>query len=84
MSDAARATILGLLETRRPGATICPSEAARKLDAERWRDRMEEVWRAAALLASEGMVVATQKGETVDLALARGPVRLSLPSRNEA
>lgn len=29
--------ILGLLERRAPGKTICPSDAARALDAEDWR-----------------------------------------------
>ncbi|MEO1533250.1 MAG: DUF3253 domain-containing protein [Pseudomonadota bacterium] len=76
MSDAARAAILTLLEARREGATICPSEAARKLDPKDWRGRMGEVRGAAASLAAEGRVVVTQKGVAVDVALARGPVRI--------
>jgi hypothetical protein len=33
-------TIDALLSQRRPGATICPSEAARVVDPEGWRDLM--------------------------------------------
>ncbi|MEM7496364.1 MAG: DUF3253 domain-containing protein [Pseudomonadota bacterium] len=78
-SERASRAILELLAQRRSGATICPSEAARRLDAENWRDFMDEIRAAAAALAAVGRVVVMQKGRPVDIADARGPVRLGLP-----
>ncbi len=69
--------ILELLDERAPGATICPSEAARAVGtSERWRDLMEPARHAAAGLVAAGEVEVTQRGEVVDLATARGPIRL--------
>jgi hypothetical protein len=77
MDDAtAEAAILDLLSRRRPGASICPSEAARAVAAD-WRPLMPELRAAAARLAARGVVVVTQRGDPVDAATARGPIRLS-------
>ena len=65
-----------LLADRRPGATICPSEAARAVDARGWRDLMPAARAAAGRLAATGEVEVTQGGEVVDVATARGPVRI--------
>ncbi|MEM7528255.1 MAG: DUF3253 domain-containing protein [Pseudomonadota bacterium] len=70
--------ILDLLAARRPGATICPSEAARRLDPVAWRDLMTPVRAAAGRLEAARRIVGLQKGHAVDLATARGPIRLSL------
>jgi hypothetical protein len=70
----ARAAILATLEGRR--GTICPSEAARRLAPDDWRDRMPEVRAAACQLADEGVIQITQKGVVVDGRSARGPIRL--------
>ncbi|MEL6766616.1 MAG: DUF3253 domain-containing protein [Pseudomonadota bacterium] len=78
-SGPAREAILTVLAERRAGASICPSEAARRLDPEGWRDRMAEVRAGAASLAAEHRLVVTQKGAAVDIAGARGPIRLRLP-----
>ncbi|MEO0958219.1 MAG: DUF3253 domain-containing protein [Pseudomonadota bacterium] len=80
MSDdsAARDAVLSILENRRPGASICPSEAARRLDPTHWRDEMARVRAVAARLVTEGRLEVTQKGTVVDPALARGPIRLRL------
>ena len=75
MAVDARAAILALLDERAEGATICPSEVARALDSD-WRPLMDEVRSAAAGLVTEGKVEVTQGGEVVDLASARGPIRL--------
>jgi hypothetical protein len=57
--------------------TICPSDAARAVgDAETWRDLMDPARRAAQRLVDAGEVEITQHGEVVDLATARGPVRI--------
>jgi hypothetical protein len=65
-----------LLDDRRPGATICPSEAARAVDPEGWQELMPAARAAAGRLAAAGQVEVTQRGEVVDVATARGPVRV--------
>ena len=67
--------ILALLEQRQPSATICPSEAARLVDADDWRDLMEPARRAARRLEAEGRVIITQRGKRVDPGAA-GPIRV--------
>jgi hypothetical protein len=68
--------ILRLLSQRAPGASICPSDAARAVRSGHWRDLMDEVRAAAGRLAAEGRVDVTQGGQPVDIASARGPVRI--------
>jgi Protein of unknown function (DUF3253) len=65
-----------LLDDRRDGATICPSEAARAVDPDGWRELMPAARAAAGRLAAAGQVEVTQRGEVVDVATARGPVRV--------
>ncbi len=71
--------IAALLDARAPGATICPSEAARAVDPEGWRALMPEARAAAGRLAAAGEAEVTQGGEVVDVATARGPVRVRRP-----
>ena len=68
-----------LLDARAPGATICPSEAARAVDPAGWRELMPAARAAAGRLAVAGEVEVTQRGEVVDIATARGPVRIRRP-----
>lgn len=68
--------ILDLLAQRRPDATICPSDAARSVGDDDWRALMDPARAAAQRLVDLGEVVITQGGEVVDLATARGPVRI--------
>ncbi len=70
-----------LLDTRAPGATICPSEAARAVDPEGWRALVPGAREAAGRLAARGTVEVTQRGVVVDVATARGPVRIRRVSR---
>lgn len=80
-SDRALEDAIGeLLDRRAPGATICPSEAARRVDPDAWRDLMPDARRVAGRLVADGRVEMTQRGEVVDPATARGPVRLRRPS----
>ncbi len=65
-----------LLDARAPGATICPSEAARAVDPEGWRGLLPHARAVAGRLAERGEVEATQRGAVVDVATARGPVRI--------
>ena len=69
-------TILSLLDARARTSTICPSDAARAVDADGWRDLMEPARAAARRLVDRGEVVITQGGTVVDPATARGPIRI--------
>ena len=68
--------VMGLLARRAPGATICPSEAARAVDPEGWRELMDDARAAARRLVDAGEVEVTQGGQPVDPATARGPIRI--------
>ena len=68
-----------LLDGRRPEASICPSDAARAVDPGGWRALMPAARAAAGRLAAAGEVEVTQGGEVVDVATARGPVRIRRP-----
>lgn len=75
-ADLLAAAIRALLR-HRDGRTICPSDAARVVGGEQWRDLMPLARTLAARLASEGVVRVQQKGVDVDPASARGPMRLA-------
>jgi hypothetical protein len=76
----ARGAIQDLLARRAPGKTICPSDAARALRPEGWRELMDTVRATAFAMADRGELEVTQRGEVVDGRDARGPIRLRLPS----
>lgn len=68
-----------LLSQRARTATICPSEAARRVAADtgdEWRDLMEPARRAARRLVAAGEVEIVQAGAVVDPSTARGPIRV--------
>ncbi len=65
-----------LLRERGSGKTICPSEAARRVRAERWRELMEPARMAARRLAEAGRVSIRQGGRVVDPSRARGAIRV--------
>ena len=74
-SDAAlEAAIRELLATRT--ARICPSEAARRVDPEGWRELMEPARTAARRLVAQGEVQIVQGGRVVDPSTAKGPIRI--------
>jgi hypothetical protein len=72
---ALEVTMLALLDERGT-ATACPSEVARKVGGTRWRELMPKVRAAAVRLQQRGKLAGYQRGRPVDLARARGPVRL--------
>jgi hypothetical protein len=74
--DQLRTAILELLERRGPGKTICPSDAARAVAGADFRPLMDTARAAAAELVADGKIEVTQRGEVVDIAQARGPIRL--------
>ncbi len=68
--------ILDLLDRRARGATICPSEAARAVDPDDWRELMEPARSAARRLQGGGIVTIVQNGAEVDPSRAKGPIRI--------
>jgi len=80
--------ILALLSSRAPGATVCPSEAARALEPSDWRSLMSRVRTAARELARSGVLEIRQGGIPIDpngefhgpIRIARKP-RVQLPGR---
>ncbi len=68
------AAVTGLLATR--SGTICPSEAARQVDADGWRELMEPARMAARRLVAAGEVEIVQGGRVVDPSTAKGPIRI--------
>jgi len=75
---ALESVIQTLLDQRARDATICPSEAARVVGGDEWRDLMEPSRRAARRLVAQGVVEITQKGTVVDPSTAKGPIRIRL------
>lgn len=68
--------IVALLDRRARGATICPSEAARAVRPDDWRDWMEPTRMAARRLVARGALEILQRGRPVDPSTAKGPIRL--------
>lgn len=71
--------ILALLAERAQDASICPSEAARRVRPDDWRTLMDSARNAARRLTARGELEITQKGRVVDASTARGPIRLRRP-----
>ena len=70
--------ILEMLMRRDAGKTICPSEVARALFPDNWRDEMENVRLVAKELVKSGKIVITQAGQEVDPDDFKGAIRLRL------
>ena len=73
----AEEAILALLAERAEGATICPSEAARRLAGPEgdWRAEMDAVHTAVDALLEKGAIALTWKGEQKQK--RRGPYRIA-------
>jgi hypothetical protein len=69
-------TIRDLLSKRAATSTICPSDAARAVSPDGWRDLMEPARRAARRMVDAGEVDITQKGSVVDPSRVKGPIRI--------
>lgn len=70
--------ILDLLNERSNGSSICPSEAARRVDPDSWRNLMEPARMAARRLVDQKHVLITQQGHEVDPSRATGSIRIRL------
>ena len=69
------ATIRTLLRSRGEGS-ICPSDAARAVGGDQWRDLMSVARSVAFDLRDEGVVAVTQRGERVTGTSVKGPIRI--------
>jgi Protein of unknown function (DUF3253) len=77
-----RSSIRALAEHRGPDSSICPSDAARAVGGENWRDLMVVASELAKELAKTGHVEITQRGEVLDPDGAwRGPIRIRAVAR---
>ncbi len=68
-----------LLAARARTSSICPSEVARSIAPDDWRDLMEPARRAARRMVARGEVEITQGGSVVDPSTAKGPIRIRRP-----
>jgi len=71
-------TILTVATRRGPEKSTCPSEIARLLYPDNWRDHMKNVVDVAISLHNEGKVVITQKGIAIDVNHIKGPIRIKI------
>ncbi|WP_166335836.1 DUF3253 domain-containing protein [Sphingobacterium chungjuense] len=68
--------ILSLTAARGAEKSICPSEVARHLYPDNWRDRMQDVVDVAIAMHRKGEVLVVQHGEPVDVNQIKGPIRI--------
>lgn len=71
-------TILSTATHRGAEKSTCPSEIARMLFPNGWREHMKDVLNVAIDLHKKGNVVITQKGVPVDVKSFKGPVRIKI------
>jgi hypothetical protein len=71
-------TILSIANHRGPEKSTCPSEVARMLFPEDWREHMKDVVDVAIDLHNQGKVLITQKGIPIDVKHIKGPVRIKI------
>ncbi len=72
--------IINLLNQRSLGKSICPSEVARQLGGDNWRELMEPIRLAGRKLAQQGRIIITQGEQQLDPHEEwSGPIRFRLP-----
>lgn len=71
-------TILLMAAQRGPEKSTCPSEIARLLFPDDWRQHMRIVVDAAVDLQNQGKIVITQKGKPIDVNHIKGPIRIKI------
>jgi hypothetical protein len=71
--------ISDLLDDCGATGTICPDEAARRVDPVGWATLREPARRAARRMVAEGAVEIVQDGRVADPSTAKGPIRLRRP-----
>ncbi len=74
-----RAAMCALARHRGSDSSTCPSDAARAVGGDNWRELMAGARDIARDLASSGDVEITQRGEVLDPdATWRGPIRIRI------
>ncbi|WP_231127150.1 DUF3253 domain-containing protein [Mycobacterium colombiense] len=82
MRQRLESLIRALAEQRGPRSSICPSDAARAVGGDDWRELMDDARAAARRLARSGDVEITQRGKVVDPdADWSGPIRIRTTGR---
>lgn len=77
--DRLRAAIVDMAQARGPSSSICPSDAARAVGGDGWRDLMEQARQTARDLARQGRIEITQRGTVLDPDDPwRGPIRIRI------
>jgi uncharacterized membrane protein len=72
-----KSAMRALAQRRGPGSSTCPSDAARAIGVDNWRDLMADAREVARELATSGQVEITQRGKVVDPnSDLRGPIRI--------
>lgn len=72
--------ILAMVTARGAGKTICPSEVARTVRPDDWRQLMKKVRQSAIRLADGGAISIYRKGKPIPTDQVRGVIRLGLPA----
>ncbi|TDS14695.1 DUF3253 domain-containing protein [Sphingobacterium paludis] len=70
-------SILSTTAARGPQKSVCPSEIARMLYPEDWREHMQDIVDVAISLHKLGKVQITQKGSAIDVDHIKGPIRIT-------
>ncbi|BDB42734.1 MULTISPECIES: DUF3253 domain-containing protein [Mycobacterium] len=79
IEDRLKSAILALATRRGPQSSICPSDAARAVGGDNWRDLTDDARELARGLAKSGAVQITQHGAVLDADAAwRGPIRIRI------
>ncbi len=72
--------VLALVRQRGADSSACPSEVARRLAPDHWRQLMPQVREVASRLATQGEIEITQRGVAVSpQGPWTGPIRLRQP-----
>ena len=79
-----KTALLALIAQRGEESSACPSEVARALAPEDWRDLMPRVRQVAGQLALRGLLDISQGGESVPATTLpngpwKGPIRIRVP-----
>ncbi|MEB3212953.1 MAG: DUF3253 domain-containing protein [Leptolyngbyaceae bacterium] len=74
-AEAIRQAILEKVAQRGTMKSICPSEVARDIGGEGWRQLMPAIRQIGTALADEGKIVVLQKGAIANPRQVKGPIR---------
>lgn len=79
MCQRLEAAMRALAAHRGPTSSTCPSDVARSVGGDRWRELMDDTRATARRLAAAGVVEITQRGSVVDPNDDwRGPIRIRI------